>query len=68
VHLLHLGRERRGRSRLRAIEADPATVLVRKQIWRLLYPEKFEPEADITWHRAQMGREARPGIRRRSAA
>lgn len=48
---------------LRAAEADPANFLVRKQIWHLLYPERFEPQVDFTWQRAQLEREERLGIR-----
>ncbi len=64
VRLLRQGKKREAlEAWLRAFEADPANFLVRKQIWHLLYPEKFEPEVDFAWQRAQMEREARLGIR-----
>ena len=64
VRLLHGGRRREAlEAWLRAFELDPANFLVRKQIWHLLYPEKFEPEVDFAWQRVQMDREARLGIR-----
>lgn len=48
---------------LGAVEADPANLLVRKQIWYLLYPERFEPQVDFAWQQAQFEREERLGIR-----
>ncbi|HET9001516.1 MAG TPA: hypothetical protein VFP86_17890 [bacterium] len=48
---------------IRAAEADPENLLIRKQIWHLLYPERFEPEGDFAWQKAQRAREARLGIR-----
>ena len=64
VRLLHQGRKREALAAwLRALELDPANFLVRKQIWHLLYPEKFDPEVDFAWQRAQMEREARLGVR-----
>lgn len=65
VRLLHEGKKREAlEAWLRALEADPANFLIRKQIWHLLYPEKFEPEVDFVWQRAQMEREARVGVRK----
>lgn len=65
VRLLHQGRKREAlEAWLRAFEADPANFLIRKQIWHLLYPEKFEPEVDFAWQCAQMEREARLGVRK----
>jgi hypothetical protein len=49
---------------IRAAEADPENLLIRKQIWHLLYPERFEPEIDAAWQKAQRAREARLGIRK----
>lgn len=64
VRLLHQGRKREAlEAWLRAIEADPANFLVRKQIWHLLYPERFEPDVDFAWQRAQIEREGRLGVR-----
>ncbi len=47
----------------RAAEADPENLLVRKQIWHVLHPERFEPEVDFVWQKAQREREDRLGIR-----
>lgn len=64
VRLLHVGRTRNAlEAWLRAFELDPTNFVVRKQIWHLLYPQKFEPEIDFAWQRAQMEQEARLGIR-----
>jgi hypothetical protein len=64
VRLLRGGRKRGAlEAWMRAFELDPANFLVRKQIWHLLYPDKFEPEVDFAWQRAQMEQEARLGIR-----
>ncbi len=64
---VRLLRQRRKRAAveawMRAAEADPANYLVRKQIWHLLYPERFEPQVDFAWQRAQFEREERLGIR-----
>ena len=64
VRLLRDGRKREGLDVwIRAAEADPENLLIRKQIWHLLYPERFEPEVDVAWQKAQRAREARLGIR-----
>lgn len=64
VRLLRLGKKRKAlEAWLQAFELDSANFLVRKQIWHLLYPEKFEPEVDFAWQRAQTEQEARLGIR-----
>jgi hypothetical protein len=64
VQLLRLENKRAAvEAWLRAAEADPANFLVRKQIWHLLHPERFEPEVDFAWQRAQVEREERLGIR-----
>jgi hypothetical protein len=64
---VRLLRQRRKRAAaeawLRAAESDAANWLVRKQIWHLLYPERFEPQVDTAWQRAQLEREERLGIR-----
>lgn len=65
VRLLHQGRKWEALDAwFRAAETDPANFLVRKQIWHMLYPDRFEPEVDFAWQRAQLEREARLGIRK----
>jgi hypothetical protein len=49
---------------VQAVEADPGNILIRKQFWRVLYPERFEPDVDFNWQEAQMDREGLLGIRR----
>ena len=44
-------------------EADMDNMIVRKQIWYLLYPERFKPEIDTEWQREQREREAALGVR-----
>ncbi len=44
-------------------EADMDNMIVRKQIWYLLHPEKFKPEIDAEWQREQRAREATIGVR-----
>ena len=64
VQLLRRGKRRAAvEAWMRAAEADPGNFLVRKQIWHLLYPERFEPEVDFAWQRAQLERETRLGVR-----
>jgi len=48
---------------MRAAEADSENWLVRKQIWHVLYPDRFEPQVDFAWQKGQIEREARFGIR-----
>jgi hypothetical protein len=64
VRLLRAGQRREALGAwMRAAEADPENLLIRKQIWHLLYPERFEPEVDFAWQKAQREREASLGIR-----
>lgn len=64
VRLLHQGRTKAALDAwFRAAEVDPENLLVRKQIWHVLYPTRFEPEVDFVWQRAQLEREGRLGIR-----
>lgn len=65
TRLLHEGRTREAvEAWLRAAEADPENLVVRKQIWHLFYPELFEPVIDYAWQRTQLEREARLGMRK----
>ncbi len=42
--------------------ADPKSFVVRKQIWRALYPERFGEPIDLAWQREQIAREDRDGF------
>ncbi|MGH2377065.1 MAG: hypothetical protein ACRDGT_01160 [Candidatus Limnocylindria bacterium] len=53
----------------RAFEKDPKDFVIRKQIWRALYPDRFGDPIDLAWQKEQMAREdaegflnANPGI------
>jgi thioredoxin-like negative regulator of GroEL len=53
----------------KAFEKDPKDFVIRKQIWRALYPDRFGEPIDLGWQREQMAREeavgflaANPGI------
>jgi hypothetical protein len=64
VRLLRRGKKREALDAwFRAAEADPENLLIRKQIWHVLYPDRFEPEVDFGWQKAQREREGRLGIR-----
>lgn len=64
VRLLHQGETKQALDAwFRAAEADPENLLVRKQIWHVLYPHRFEPAVDFAWQRAQLEREASFGVR-----
>lgn len=40
-----------------ALRIDPANLVIRKQIWSALHPEKFHPTIDWDWQRVQFARE-----------
>jgi hypothetical protein len=40
-----------------ALRYDPANLVIRKQIWAALYPEKFHPTIDWAWQEVQFARE-----------
>jgi hypothetical protein len=40
-----------------ALRYDPANLVIRKQIWAALYPEKFHPTIDWDWQRVQFAHE-----------
>ncbi len=42
---------------VRALHLDPASFIVRKQIWAHRHPEKFWPDIDFAWQKAEMDRE-----------
>lgn len=42
--------------------ADPRSFVIRKQIWRALYPERFGERIDVDWQREQIAREERLGF------
>ena len=41
----------------RALELDPENYVIRKQRWSIRYPERFEPEIDWDWQKAQLALE-----------
>ena len=54
----------------RAFEKDPKNFVIRKQVWRALYPDRFGDPIDLAWQTEQMAREdalgfanANPGLR-----
>lgn len=40
-----------------ALRVDPENLVIRKQIWSTLYPEKFHPTIDWDWQRTQLSQE-----------
>ena len=48
---------RRWRSGGRALRYDPENLVIRKQIWAVLHPEKFHPAIDWDWQEEQFARE-----------
>ena len=46
----------------RAYLHDPKSFVVRKQIWRELYPDRFGERIDLDWQKEQMKREAELGF------
>lgn len=40
-----------------ALQLDPENLVIRKQIWAALYPERFHPTIDWDWQREQLARE-----------
>lgn len=46
----------------RAFEKDPRNFVIRKQIWRALYPERFGDPLDLAWQKEQMAREDAEGF------
>ncbi len=47
----------------RAFEKDPKNFVIRKQIWRSLYPDRFGDPIDLAWHKEQIAREDEIGFR-----
>lgn len=47
----------------RAYEGDPLNFVIRKQIWRALYPERFGEPIDLAWQKRQIAREDDLGFR-----
>ncbi len=41
----------------KALRMDPENFVLRKQIWKIRYPEKFSPEIDFEWQKEQLARE-----------
>jgi hypothetical protein len=40
-----------------ALHRDPQNLVIRKQIWSTLHPEKFHPTIDSQWQKEQLARE-----------
>jgi len=40
-----------------ALYLDPENLVIRKQIWAALHPEKFQPTIDWAWQKEQLARE-----------
>jgi hypothetical protein len=56
--LVSLGRKDEGVAEWKAaLSRDPQNLVIRKQIWAALHPEKFEPTIDSTWQRETIERE-----------
>jgi hypothetical protein len=56
--LISLGRKDEGVAEWRAaLRVDPQNLVIRKQIWAALHPEKFEPTIDWDWQRETIARE-----------
>jgi hypothetical protein len=56
--LVSLGRQDEGVAEWRAaLRVDPQNLVIRKQIWAALHPEKFEPTIDWAWQRETIERE-----------
>lgn len=56
--LLRMGRPAEAEAAwVRALHIDPASFIVRKQIWAHRHPEKFWPVIDFAWQKAEMARE-----------
>ena len=41
----------------KALDLDPESFVIRKQIWAVRYPEKFHPQIDWDWQKDQLQRE-----------
>ncbi len=55
-------REEALRAWARAFEKDPKNFVIRKQIWRTLYPDRFGDPIDLAWQKEQMTREETLGF------
>lgn len=47
----------------RGYQIDPRNFVIRKQIWRALYPDRFGEPIDLTWQKEQIVREEAVGFR-----
>ncbi len=45
-----------------AYELDPKNFVIRKQIWRALYPDRFGDPIDLAWQKDQIAREDAMGF------
>jgi len=56
--LISLGRRDEAVAEWRAaLRLDPENLVIRKQIWAALHPEKFHPTIDWAWQKEQLARE-----------
>ena len=46
----------------KAFERDPKNFVIRKQIWRALYPGRFGDPIDLAWQKEQIAREDELGF------
>lgn len=53
---------------IHAYEHDPKNFVIRKQIWRALYPERFGDPIDLAWQKEQIAREDELGFREANGA
>lgn len=64
MRLLNQGRIAEALERwFQALEGDPENWIVRKQVWQVLYPERFDPTVDYAWQREHRAKEDAEGIR-----
>lgn len=62
VRLMEAGQTKEAAIALRhALVLDPTNFVVRKQLWRVLHPEKFGDQIDLDWQKEQRQREAELG-------
>lgn len=45
------------------LEGEPENWIVRKQVWQVLYPERFDPTVDYAWQREHRSKEDAAGMR-----
>ncbi|MDP9351912.1 MAG: tetratricopeptide repeat protein, partial [Chloroflexota bacterium] len=48
----------------KALDLDPESLVIRKQIWAVRHPEKFHPTIDWDWQKEQLRREREEEVAR----